>query len=67
MGIPGTPPGKPDDGASCLKFLTVMRERMPKGALLDRKTLSIAVPASYWYLKAFPIDRMAKLLDYILF
>lgn len=30
-------------------------------------TLSIAAPASYWYLKAFPIKKMAPLLDYIVF
>ena len=30
-------------------------------------TLSIAAPASFWYLKGFPIDKMAKVLDYIVF
>lgn len=30
-------------------------------------TLSIAAPASYWYLKAFPIARMAQVLDYIVY
>lgn len=39
-----------------------MRSKLPEG-----KTLSIAAPASYWYLKAFPIDNMAKQLDYIVF
>ena len=27
--------------------------------------LSIAAPASYWYLKAFPIKDMAEIVDYI--
>jgi len=39
-----------------------MRQKMPSG-----KTLSIAAPASYWYLKSFPINNMAKLLDYIVY
>lgn len=30
-------------------------------------TLSIAAPASYWYLKGFPIDRIARVVDYIVF
>jgi GH18 family chitinase len=35
---------------------------MPQG-----KTISIAAPASYWYLRAFPISDMAKELDYIVY
>lgn len=31
------------------------------------KTVSIAAPASYWYLKNFPIEEMAKTLDYIVY
>lgn len=31
------------------------------------KTVSIAAPASYWYLKAFPIDRIAAVIDYIIY
>lgn len=31
------------------------------------KTISIAAPASYWYLKAFPIKQMAAYLDYIVY
>lgn len=60
--IDGTPPGLPSDGPNYLKFLTTMRSKLPDG-----KTLSIAAPASYWYLKAFPISKMAKQLDYIVF
>jgi len=29
------------------------------------RSLSIAAPASYWYLRNFPIDQMAKVLDYM--
>lgn len=31
------------------------------------KSVSIAAPASFWYLKAFPIDRIASVNDYIVF
>lgn len=31
------------------------------------KSVSIAAPASYWYLKAFPIDRIANVIDYIVY
>lgn len=34
---------------------------------LNGKSLSIAAPASYWYLKGFPIERMSRILDYIVF
>lgn len=38
-----------------------------KRKLSDGMTLSIAAPASYWYLKAFPIKNMAEELDYIVY
>ncbi|KAH8894612.1 glycoside hydrolase, partial [Thozetella sp. PMI_491] len=60
--IPGTPPGQPDDGVNYIKFLTTLRGVLPAG-----KSMSIAAPASFWYLKAFPIDKMALTLDYIVF
>ncbi|KAK3317910.1 killer toxin alpha/beta [Apodospora peruviana] len=60
--IPGTPPGQPTDGANYLKFLSVMKSALPAG-----KTMSIAAPASYWYLKSFPIRQMAEYLDYIVY
>lgn len=31
------------------------------------KSLSIAAPASFWYLKQFPIQKMSTLLDYIVY
>jgi len=31
------------------------------------KTLSIAAPASYWYLKAFPIEAISAVVDYIVY
>jgi GH18 family chitinase len=35
--------------------------------LLPGKTVSIAAPASYWYLKAFPIAAISKVVDYIVY
>jgi chitinase len=60
--IPGIPPGSPLDPPNYLAFLKLLRGKMPQG-----KTISIAAPASYWYLKAFPIAEMAKVLDYIVY
>ncbi|PSK36632.1 Endochitinase B [Elsinoe australis] len=60
--IPGIPPGLESDGINYLNFLLYMRK-----VLGTEKSLSIAAPASYWYLKAFPIDRMAKTIDYIVY
>ena len=31
------------------------------------KSISIAAPASYWYLKGFPIAEMAQVVNYIVF
>lgn len=63
--IPDVPqPGTPTDGINYLKFLMALRTKMTT-TFKSTKTLSIAAPASYWYLKAFPINEMAKQLDYI--
>jgi GH18 family chitinase len=53
--------GQKNDGLEYLKFLTVLKQQM------GTKLVSIAAPASYWYLKAFPIDRIAKVIDYIVY
>lgn len=60
--IPGIPAGLHSDGPNYLAFLTKLRAKMPQG-----KTISIAAPASFWYLKAFPIADMSKQLDYIVY
>lgn len=60
--IPGIPPGDERGGERYLKFLKEVR-----GLLPDGKTLSIAAPASFWYLRGFPIDEMAKVVDYIIY
>jgi hypothetical protein len=59
--VNGAPIGQPSDGVSYLRFLTVLKSKLPN------KSVSIAAPASYWYLKAFPIDRIAAAIDYIVY
>ncbi|KAM0270892.1 hypothetical protein ACHAQH_009253 [Verticillium albo-atrum] len=58
--IPGIPPGGEDEGITYLEFLKLVRSKLD-----DKKTLSIAAPASFWYLKQFPIASMHQYLDYI--
>ncbi|KAJ1661779.1 hypothetical protein EV178_006410 [Coemansia sp. RSA 1646] len=60
--IPGIPAGLPADGPNYLAFLKKLRAALPSS-----KTLSIAAPASYWYLKNFPIVEMSQYLDYIVY
>ncbi|RKK65885.1 hypothetical protein BFJ69_g15895 [Fusarium oxysporum] len=60
--IPGSDPGQKDDGENYYQFLKLVREKLPKD-----KSLSIAAPASFWYLKSFPIKKMISLLDYVIY
>ncbi|KAM0272222.1 hypothetical protein ACHAQH_008781 [Verticillium albo-atrum] len=60
--MPGIEPGGSAEGTNYLGFLETVR-----GILPDQMSLSIAAPASFWYLKPFPIDVMAKHLDYIVY
>ncbi|KAK4184949.1 hypothetical protein QBC35DRAFT_538819 [Podospora australis] len=54
--------GQRHDGAEYLVFLTRL-----KSLLGSQRSVSIAAPASFWYLKAFPIDRMGAVIDYIVY
>ncbi|KAI8966243.1 class 5 chitinase 1 [Daldinia sp. FL1419] len=60
--IPGIPPGHPDDGANYLDFLKRVRAVLP-----GQYSISIAAPASYWYLKGFPIAAISDVVDYIIY
>ncbi|KAK4452539.1 hypothetical protein QBC34DRAFT_435403 [Podospora aff. communis PSN243] len=67
-GVPeneGIPAGLPDDGLHYLRFLVTVKEQLVARA--PGKSLSIAAPASFWYLRAFPIAKMAEVLDYIVY
>jgi chitinase len=54
-------PGSPEDGPNYLAFLKMLKRR------LTGKTVSFAAPASYWYLRHFPIADIAKVADYIVY
>ncbi|KAM7192236.1 hypothetical protein V8F20_008938 [Naviculisporaceae sp. PSN 640] len=60
--IKGSDPGTKEDGANYLEFMKMVKRRLPSG-----KTLSFAAPASYWYLRHFPIAEMAKVADYMVY
>lgn len=56
------PPGDPEESENYLEFVKVVRAKMPAD-----KTVSIAAPASYWYLKQFLIAEMSEVVDYIVY
>ncbi|KAI8235446.1 Killer toxin subunits alpha/beta [Colletotrichum sp. SAR 10_96] len=60
QGIPGS---DPVDAIYYSRFLSLMRDKLGKNG----RSLSIAIPASYWYLKPFPVEDMAKVLDYFIY
>lgn len=59
--IPGIPPGNKEDGTNYLGFLILLKR------LLPGKTVSIAAPASYQYLKQYPIYAIGQVVDYIVY
>ncbi|KAG8630143.1 hypothetical protein KVT40_001762 [Elsinoe batatas] len=59
--IPGIPAGRPDEGDNFVEFLSLL-----KGKLVG-KSLSIALPASYWYLKNVPVERLIRHVDYVVY
>jgi hypothetical protein len=59
--IPGIPPADEDDGDNYLAFLVILKN------LLSGKSLSIAAPSSYFYLKNFPIENISKVVNYIVY
>ncbi|KAI8261295.1 hypothetical protein K4K58_001428 [Colletotrichum sp. SAR11_239] len=60
--IDGVPPGSEAEGKNYLEFLKLVRTKLPPG-----KTLSIALPASFWYLKPYPLEELAKVCDYFVY
>ncbi|KAF9890425.1 hypothetical protein FE257_005830 [Aspergillus nanangensis] len=59
--IPGIPPDDPESGDNYLAFLVVLKN------LLPGKSVSIAAASSYSYLRFFPIERISKIVDYIVY
>ena len=56
----GIPPASSSDGLNYLLFLAKVRQLLPKNL-----EIAIAAPASYWYLKGFPINMIAAFTDYM--
>ncbi|KAL4879465.1 hypothetical protein BJY04DRAFT_220061 [Aspergillus karnatakaensis] len=59
--LPDIPPGIIEEGKNYLEFLKLVKRRLPN------KSVSIAAPASYWYLKGYPIEEIGKVVDYIIY
>ncbi|KFY02144.1 hypothetical protein V490_00596 [Pseudogymnoascus sp. VKM F-3557] len=59
--LPDIPKADLSDGNNYLAFLIILK------GLLNGKSLSIAAPASYWYLKGFPIAKISTVVDYIVY
>jgi chitinase len=59
--LPDIPPADPLNGQHYLEFLTLLREKLPD------KSISVAAPASYCYLKGFPIAKISDVVDYIVY
>ncbi|KAK4246406.1 glycoside hydrolase [Corynascus novoguineensis] len=59
--LPDIPKGEEDEGLNYLYFLVVLKNMLPG------KSISIAAPSSYWYMKQYPIKDIGKIVDYIVF
>ncbi|KAM5439760.1 putative chitinase [Microsporum ferrugineum] len=60
--IPGIPAGSEEDTTGYFLMLNELKQKMPAG-----KTVSITVPASFWYLQRFPIKALSLVVDYIVY
>ena len=59
--IPGIPPGASSEGAYYASFLELLKNK------LSNKSVSIAAPASFWYLQAYPMGKIGSVVDYIIY
>jgi chitinase len=55
------PRSSPDEGPDYVAFLRLVRSKLPQ------KSISIAAPASFWYLKGIPIEEIATIVDYVVY
>ncbi|ETS82692.1 hypothetical protein PFICI_04568 [Pestalotiopsis fici W106-1] len=62
--IPGIPAGEDTDGYYYFQFISIVRGYL---GLDTDKTISMAAPASYWYLKNFEIYKSALECDYVVY
>ncbi|KAJ5377911.1 glycoside hydrolase [Penicillium cataractarum] len=60
--IEGIPAGSDDDGTNYVAFLKALRSLIG-----DDITISIAMPASFWYLQAFPVSDLNEVVDFFIY
>ncbi|EFE34865.1 class V chitinase, putative, partial [Trichophyton benhamiae CBS 112371] len=60
-GLPAIHPRSRDEGENYLAFLVLLKD------LLRERSVSIAAPASYQYLKGFPMDQIGEIVDYMVY
>ncbi|KAL3462744.1 glycoside hydrolase superfamily [Aspergillus heterothallicus] len=61
--IPGIDPDNLDSGENYAEFLKLVRSQLP-----SEKSMSMALPASYWYLKGFdPLTQFDDYIDYYVY
>ncbi|EFR05110.1 killer toxin alpha/beta [Nannizzia gypsea CBS 118893] len=61
----GIPASDPRDAENYYRFLTQLRVLL--GTEIGSRSLSIAIPASYWYLKPFPVRAIGVVVDYFIY
>lgn len=59
--IDGADPGTVEDGQNYLELFKGLKRR------LGAKSVSFAAPASYWYLRHFPMKEISLVADYIVY
>ncbi|OJJ04322.1 hypothetical protein ASPVEDRAFT_54512 [Aspergillus versicolor CBS 583.65] len=52
----------PSDGVNYLEFLKKLKKALPQ-----EKDISVAAPASFWYLRGFPLAEIWQYVDYIIY
>ncbi|KAJ5116978.1 hypothetical protein N7456_001326 [Penicillium angulare] len=65
--IPGIPAGSELDGINYFLFLDELRLQFLESSTVYASSISIAAPASFWYLQGFPIEAIGLIVDYIIF
>ncbi|KAF4555458.1 putative glycosyl hydrolases family 18 protein 2 [Elsinoe fawcettii] len=59
--MPGIPPADKGEGELYLAFLKLLK------AKLGNRSVSVAMPAGYWYLSNYPVKAISEVVDYIVF
>ncbi|EGX90960.1 class V chitinase Chi100 [Cordyceps militaris CM01] len=60
--MPNIPTADPEEGENYFLFLQKLRSILPPS-----KSVSFAAPASFWYLRGFPIAKIVDVVDYVVF